>query len=220
MKSHKVAILAILAIAGLAMAVPASAANLQILYTGINLCYDGSTLYNADEVGGYDQLDIAVFKVDGVTVGTSIPTYLQTSISGVENIPVGGGTVFSDSFAGIFDLHFGTFLGTDGYLALDWGEPVKVEFDGTDMTIHGNAVVGGIFGQSLPFGLTMAEPVTVSFSTQVFDKTDDGQVLTSFKASGTGEVTGPVDPIPEPATLLLLGAGLLGGRIVSRRRKK
>ena len=107
-------------------------------------------------------------------------------IPDVLSIPVGGGSVTS-AVGGIMDLEFG---GTDHlYLDLDDVTVSYVDAIGLFQIAFGGSVAT-IFGQSLPYGLVMGDPVTASFSTQLSSSTDDGVYLTSFTAAGTGEVTG------------------------------
>jgi hypothetical protein len=71
-------------------------------------------------------------------------------------------------------------------------------------------VTSDIFSLDLPYGLVMGTPVEVSFSANVAEGTysDDGTYITGFSASGTGEMTGPL--IPEPASLAMALAGVVG----------
>lgn len=47
--------------------------------------------------------------------------------------------------------------------------------------------------------------------------THNGQWLTGFDGSGTGSIAGTA--VPEPATLLLVGAGLIGASSRLRRKR-
>jgi hypothetical protein len=206
---------------------------LEIQFDGFNFVYDanvsGGAIFDATSSSGgtgdpgqADPLDTMNFKVDGVLVGSlNTNIFADLSISGIGPIPIGESVNVSCSIppgCGTFDLLTNT---TTGYgLALD-------VFDATisHITALGSlniAVVGAgasaITTQDLPFGLAFDEfeTVTFSFISTNFTTTDDGSNLTSVVASGNGNVTGTLIPIP-PA-VWLLGSGLVGLAGIARRR--
>lgn len=212
------------ALAGvLSFSATANAAELQIQFTGLNLQYDGTDICDATSCSGgsgnfaeADSLFTMNFIVDGNLVGTlNSNIAADILIADVMNIPVAGGAVVSGG-GGIFDL----LMQASGWgLALDVTNPVSITYlPGFGLTVLGSGVTNSIFFQDLPFGLEIGTPVVFSFSTQIGQSTDNGQVLTSFVSSGTGEVKGPT--VPEPASMLLFGLGLMGAGMVARRRRQ
>jgi hypothetical protein len=214
---------AILLVAALAfLPVAASATTIQIQFSGLDLVYNGSSIYDAtSSVGGTgnpavsDSLITMAFLKDGVLQGILTSNiYADVAINGVSSIPVTGGTVYSTG-GGIFDL----LTSTAGWgLALDVANGFQVNYNGTSVNFLGSGLASNIFAQSLPFGLAIGDPVQISFSTgNLTNLTSSGGFLTGFHSSGTGEVAGTV---PEPGTLLLLGTGLVGIASFARRRMR
>lgn len=235
-------VLAILAVGALLAAGPVSASTLQISFTGLNLMYDGGTGVIFDGGGNNstrpgnaslaDALASMDFFVDATQVGHYNATdniFADIYIPGVFNIPVAGGTRMSTgpfpSFG--FDLFIGSTI-----LALDIDSPFQITWDAGNVTILGSASTSSIQGQALPFGLTLGTPVNIGFDVFAVDYgtfqppsialNDDinGDYISRFTAFGSGDVRGPVSAIPEPATLMLLGFGLLGGGAMSARRRR
>lgn len=206
----------------------ASANMLQIIAAGLDLVYDGTDIYDAASINGgtgnpaeADPLDTMTFKIleTNTTLGTRVnDIFADVKIGGVYNIPVGGGMVQNTGMG--FGFDFLTKPSTPAWgLGLNLTSPLEIVYDGTNLNVLGTGSTNAIMQQDLPYGVEIGTPVQISFSGNIVTKTDNGQVLTSFTSSGSGEVTGPATPVPEPATLLLLGMGLLSGGVAAARRR-
>jgi hypothetical protein len=211
-------------------ATSAQAATIQIGFTGMNLKYNGSAIYDADSLGGgtlnpadADPLGTVDFFIDGNLTGSlNSNISLDAFIPDVVNIPSAPGTINNQTTVGnpgYFDLLIGTSPSAAEYLALDLGEVsvTYVDVAGQIQFIFGAAVAASNV-QNLPFGLEIGDPVTLSFSAQLDagTKTTGGGFVTGFGATGTGEIRG--EAIPEPSTVALLGMAAVGIPVYLRRR--
>ena len=206
------------------------AATISINFTGMNLVYDGSAIYDAGStVGGIgnptdaDPLTSVNFIKDGNLVGTlSSDVSLDVYIPDVTGISSAPNTVFNVTTIGnpgFFDLLIGTSPLASQFLLLDLSEVSVSYLDISGlMQFSFGAAVADSFAQNLPFGLEIGDPISVSFSAQVASgsRTTSGGFVTGFSAAGTGEISGP--SVPEPATGLLLMLGALATVMFAHRR--
>ena len=200
----------------------AQSASLEIQFTGLDLIYDVSTIYDNGSANGgtgnpadADDLITMDFLVDGSSVGSlNTNIFADVEISGVSDIPLDAGTVATGG--GFFDLL--TSSSNPG-----WG--LEINFTSASIThIAAGGVEIALFGaaaastgnQNLPFDLVMGDTVSFTFSSTNFSASDNGTYLTGFTASATGNVTGSV--VPVPAAVWLFGSGLLGLVGVARRK--
>lgn len=198
-------------------AVPAMATALQIQFSGLNLTYDGNNIAAAN-----DALATMDFFDCGVYVGSlNADIGIDMLIPNLGVINTGNGVY--NSTPG-FGLNLMTGVGSG--INLDWDSPVTVNVnDAGQVSVLGSASTTIINSQNLPFGFSFDAPVQVSFSTQITSSSITnfagaaGGYYNRFESFGTGEVSGPRSAIPEPATLLTIGVGLLGGAIARRRKK-
>jgi len=214
--------------AAIAFAAAGADAGILIQFTGMNLVYDGSALYDAGSTSGgladpadADSLISVDFFDNGVLVGSlSSDIALDVFIPGVVGIPAAPGTVFNDTTAGdpgFFDLLIGTSPLASEFLIVDLNSVnvTYVDISGQVEFVFG-AALASTFAQNLPFGLVMEDPLTVSFSAQVDPGsiTSAGGFITGFTASGTGEY----QAVPAPGAAIVLGAGAFGAMARRRRR--
>ncbi len=199
-------VIVLVLIAGMICAGPLAAGTIEIQFTGLDIEYaDDAIIYVEPSLGAPDPLNTVTFLLDGVVVGSLMTDIsIELFVPSVSGIVVGGNTVTSAS-GGVMDFDFGSgdFLDLD----LDSVSVTYLDIGIFQFAFGGSAA--SVAGQSLPFGLSLDNDVSVSFSTQVDPGSliDDGTFITNFTASGTGEVEGA--GIPEPTTLALAILGLI-----------
>jgi hypothetical protein len=205
---HRVLGLAALTVA-LAASVPATAAMIQIQFTGLDLAYDGTQITDGGVGEATDPLSSIVVSLDGTQVAGSpfsSGVAIDLVIPGVSNIPASGGVVESAAGGQLrLTLPSGGFLN----LALDRVTVNYLNLGRVQFAF--GATVAGIDGQSLPADLELGAPATLSFSATVGQELTGNNRVTSFRATGSGEIMG--DRIPEPAAgiVLLVALGVTTG---------
>lgn len=231
---HQSAISAIMSRAGLAAAaitlaaVSTADAGVSIEFTGMNLVYDGSSIYDAGSASGgladpadADPLVSVDFFDNGAFVGSlSSDISIDLFIPDITGIPAAPNSVYNTTTPGnpgFIDLLVGTSPLASEFLLVDLGSVsvTYVDISGQVQFVFGGAISTAI-AQNLPFGLVADEPVSISFSTQLAPGTVTSQngFLTGFEAFGTGEY----QSIPTPSTALLIGAS--GIAFTGRRRRR
>jgi hypothetical protein len=196
----------------------AQAANIQIQFEDLDINYSNATqiIGSGSTIGvaSTDTLTVANFIVDGVPVGSDVTDVtIDLSIPGVQPILNNVNNIVGTNPGGTLVLNFGG--GESVSLTLD---EVTVIFQALSSTIEfvAGASVASIDSQSLPFGLTLEEPVVVSFSSQVATLSHAGAFVGTFTAAGTGEISSG-SQIPEPTSLGLLALGGLMTSVMAYR---
>lgn len=189
----------------------ASASYIQIQLGGVDLRYNGNNIFDWGAENP-DPLTNATFLVEGVPVlADTTDVTMDLFIPGVFNIPVGGGQVDTGA-DGNLDLDLGA--GEHLWLTLDSAKVSYIPLTETIQFVFIGAA-SSIDSQQLPANLYLAEPVSVTFSTQVTEPISHSNgFVTVFVSAGTGEIQG----VPEPGAMCVLALGGLGA-LIRRRRK-
>ncbi|MCL4219783.1 MAG: hypothetical protein KJZ65_00295 [Phycisphaerales bacterium] len=223
----KTSVVGILGLAAMGLAPSIANADIVIEFSGMNLVYNGSALYDAGSAAGgntnpadADGLASVDFFLNGSQVGAmssdiSLDVYIPNLV-GIPSTP-GTATIINTGGAGFFDLLMGTSPLASQYLLVDVSSVTVTYIDvaGIIQFTFGAAVADS-FAQNLPYGLIVGQPLTVSFSAQIDPGTltSAGGFITGFHASGTGEFRGL--EIPTPGSIALVALGVPA--VIRRRR--
>jgi len=211
---------------------PASAGNINVILSDMDLTYFGSAAGNTGSVydtigvaGGNlkdteaDELETAVFELDMALVGTMMND-ANTDLYGDLKIDGVGSTILLSTF------HPGIGSNGGGF-GFDWfassGEYLRLGIDSVDLYLSKGVFfftgTATVIDQDLPFGLAFDTAEDVSFSyTATLPGIVGGDPASSAMASGAMTISG-VMAVPEPAAVALLGVSVLALYVTRRRRR-
>lgn len=209
----------------------ATAARIDIGMADADLTYSdpdgsGAGTGTLSSLGSIDSLQALAFEEDDLPLGVlaSPPHALsfELNVLGVPNIampPLNDSTFVTAPQGGTFKLTINANTALE--LSLETVEIIytRISAGSFQANFLFTGTVGSITGQALPFGIVLAEPVSLSFNVQQDSYSELGGYLKSFAGGGVGAIS--AQTIPEPSSMLIAGLGsLLAVAAVRARAKK
>jgi hypothetical protein len=182
-----------------------------------NAGFGGSPIATVSNIGGqnYIYLPLGGFQVGNVASGYAgnLSTFDAAMAAAAAN-PIGYTISYDYSintagFSGSTFLQLGTFVNSgSGYYAQDFGATKEVELNGTQLAS------GQVFSGHVSFNMTavgFAIPPADTFFRLGFIENGDGTGVGAYLSNIS------VSPVPEPASLALIGLGMAGFAMIRRR---
>lgn len=213
--------------AGLAVFTPPAKAQVTILtfsQDGTGLTIAGTASATGTVWGGTD-IPVTISGI-AAPLGTPLSAFLDVSAQSTAGALNPAGNLVIQTYSGTFSFNSAADGSGTNFLAGSFSDGAITALGASGIGIFS---ADGLFTSdvittlgdplSLQFGLSGVIPVVSLFACPAVNPgcSGSGQTIASFQASIAGDAS--ASPVPEPATIALFGASLLGLGLMGRRRK-